>query len=357
VARVRRLGVAEVADRFSRETLIPILEQAGFPLPQVWTWPVYNTLSPATEEVRASRLRIIAAQNAERRRLERDLHDGAQQSLIALKIKLGLAAGLSERDPRKASELLRELEADAQRTLESLRELARGLYPALLADQGLVAAVEAQIRKAATPMELEAHSVGRYPPEVEAAVYFCCLEAQNVSKHANDAHATVFLTDDGDLTFEVSDEGPGFDPRSTGYGTGLQGMADRLDAIGGLLEVRSAPGEGTTITGRVPGGARGDHGRGDPDATLARSLEALTWKQACKSLGEDTWPDTPGDRRPRDLICWYRASSALNALRRRREADQLEDVVPQMVVWAERVRSDAAGGPHQDLRTCLAVGS
>ena len=99
-------------------------------------WPVHNTLSPPTEEVRASRLRIIAVQNAERRRLARDLHDGAQQSLIALKIKLGLAATLADQNPAKAGELVRELATDADRTLESLRELARGLYPSLLADQG-----------------------------------------------------------------------------------------------------------------------------------------------------------------------------------------------------------------------------
>jgi signal transduction histidine kinase len=251
----------EVADRFSRETLMPILQQAGFPLPQVWTWPVYNTLSPPTEEVRASRLRIIAIQNAERRRLERDLHDGAQQNLIALKVKLGLVAALAKRDPPKARELLRDLETDAERTLESLRELARGLYPALLADQGLVAALEAKIRNAPIPVELEADSVGRYPPEIEAAVYFCCLEAlQNVSKYANATQAMVRLSDEEGLTFEVSDEGRGFDPGSTDYGTGLQGMADRLDAIGGALEMRSAPGEGTTVIGRVPAGARGGDG-------------------------------------------------------------------------------------------------
>src|SRR6266498_2136805 len=122
----------EVLERFTREILMPILEETGFPLPQVWTWPVYNTLSPPTEEVRASRLRIIAVQNAERRKLARDLHDGAQQNLIALKIKLGLAATLAGQDPAKAEDLLHELAADADRTIDSLRELARGLYPSLL---------------------------------------------------------------------------------------------------------------------------------------------------------------------------------------------------------------------------------
>jgi len=164
----------EALDRFRRGTLMPILEQAGFPIPKVWTWPVYNALSPPTEEVRASRLRIIAAQNAERRRLERNLHDGAQQSLIALKIKLNLAAALAESDPAQAGEVLRELESDAQRTLESLRELARGLYPALLEQHGLVAALDAQARRADIAVVVDATDVRRYAQEIEAAVYFSC---------------------------------------------------------------------------------------------------------------------------------------------------------------------------------------
>src|SRR6266542_1930065 len=115
----------EVLERFTREILMPILEETGFPLPQVWTWPVYNTLSPPTEEVRASRLRIIAVQNAERRKLARDLHDGAQQSLIGLKIKLGLAATPAGQDPAKAEDLLHELAADADRSHRSDRRPAR----------------------------------------------------------------------------------------------------------------------------------------------------------------------------------------------------------------------------------------
>jgi signal transduction histidine kinase len=140
----------------------------------------------------------------------------------------------------------------AQEALENLRDLARGIYPPLLADQGLGAALESQARKAALPVAIETEDIGRYPPEVEAAVYFCCLEALHVAKYAEASSATVRLVvEDGVLRFEVRDDGVGFDPGSTSFGSGLQGMADRLDAIRGSLHVRSAPGEGTTVTGTV----------------------------------------------------------------------------------------------------------
>jgi signal transduction histidine kinase len=150
--------------------------------------------------------------------------------------------------------MVRSMQAAAATALEDLRDLARGIYPPLLADQGLAAALEAQARKAAIPVHVEPDGVGRYDRGVESAVYFCSLEAlNNVAKYANASTATVRLgREDGSLVFEVTDDGDGFDPRATGYGTGLQGMADRLDAIGGTLEVRSAPGAGTRIVGRVP---------------------------------------------------------------------------------------------------------
>jgi signal transduction histidine kinase len=138
--------------------------------------------------------------------------------------------------------------------LETLRDLARGIYPPLLADQGLGAALSSQVRRAAVPVEVSSDGVGRYPPEVEAAVYFCCLEAlQNVAKYAAAAQAWIRVTEDaGMLRFEVRDDGTGFDPSITSFGTGLQGMTDRLDAIGGAVRVESAPGEGTTVTGTIP---------------------------------------------------------------------------------------------------------
>ena len=207
------------------------------------------------EELRASRQRLVAAQDQERRRLERDLHDGAQQQLVVLAVKQRLAEGLVRQDPDRAAQMLADLQSETAEALENLRDLARGIYPPLLADKGLGAALEAQARKAALSVRVETDGIGRYPQDVEAALYFCCLEAiQNVSKYANASHATVRLSDEEGLSFEVTDDGSGFDPSSTGYGSGLQGMADRLDAIGGTLEIRSRPGSGTTVTGRVPVG-------------------------------------------------------------------------------------------------------
>jgi len=149
------------------------------------------------------------------------------------------------------------VEAEIAQALEDLRDLARGIYPPLLADQGLVAALQAQARRASVPVEIEVEGLGRYPQEAEAAVYFCVLEAlQNVAKYAGATHAVVRLHEDGGhVAFVVEDNGSGFDTSTTSYGTGLQGMADRLSAQGGTLEVRSQPGEGTTVTGRVPVGA------------------------------------------------------------------------------------------------------
>jgi signal transduction histidine kinase len=206
------------------------------------------------EEIRASRQRLVAAQDEERRRIERNIHDGAQQQLVALAIKLSITESMIGTDVDGEREMLAELRQDAAGAVEDLRDLARGIYPPLLASGGLVAALEAQARKAPVPTTVTADGVGRYPQEVEAAVYFCVLEAlQNVAKYAGAGRADVRLAASGqDLRFEVSDDGAGFDPQSRRYGTGLQGMADRLHAHGGSLDVRSAPGAGTTILGLLP---------------------------------------------------------------------------------------------------------
>jgi signal transduction histidine kinase len=197
---------------------------------------------------------VISAQDEERRKLERNIHDGAQQQLVALAVKARLARTLADRDLAKTVELLEGLEGETQDALENLRDLARGIYPPLLADKGLVAAVDAHARKAPVPVELRAEGVGRLPRDVEAAAYFSILEAlQNVAKYAEATHAIVRVSAvDGTLAFEVEDDGRGFAPGSTPSGTGLQGVADRLSVLDGTLEVRSAPGSGTTIAGRVP---------------------------------------------------------------------------------------------------------
>jgi signal transduction histidine kinase len=206
------------------------------------------------EDLRGSRRRIVAAQDERARKLERDIHDGAQQQLVALQVKIRLADATVERDASKTHELLAELHREANDALENLRDLARGIYPPLLADKGLPTALEAQARKSPLPVEVKGDGTGRYTPEIEAAVYFSCLEAlQNVAKYAKASRVVVRLAQaDGTLSFEVRDDGSGFDPASTGYGTGLQGIADRLAALGGELVVTSAPGDGTAVAGRLP---------------------------------------------------------------------------------------------------------
>jgi signal transduction histidine kinase len=209
------------------------------------------------EQLRASRQRLVSAQDEERRRLERNLHDGAQQQLVALAVKLRLAEQLAEREPAKTKEMLAGLQTETGDALENLRDLARGIYPPLLADKGLVAALESQARKAAIPTVIRADDVARYPQDVEATIYFCALEAlNNASKYSQASRAEVRLAQtDGHLRFEVDDDGVGFDAAATGYGTGLRGMADRVDAVGGTLDVRSSPGGGTTVSGSIPVGS------------------------------------------------------------------------------------------------------
>jgi signal transduction histidine kinase len=241
------------------ESLTPVEEklvedlasQAGLVLKNVG---LTDELLQRLGDLRASRQRLVAAQDDERRRLERNLHDGAQQNLVALKVKLGLVEMLADKDAGKSRALLSELQADADEALETLRSLARGIYPPLLADQGLKAALESQARKATLPVVVQADRLRRYPQEIEAAVYFCCLEAlQNVQKYAEAQSAVLKLaSSDGVLTFEVTDDGKGFDVASVRRGAGLTNMTDRIDALGGSIEMVSTPGRGTCVNGSLP---------------------------------------------------------------------------------------------------------
>ena len=210
-------------------------------------------LRATIEELLASRRRLVEAQDAERRRIERNLHDGAQQQLIALAIQLGLLAESAD-DPDLIRQAIPDLKAQLSTALDDLRALARGIYPPLLAEQGLVMALRTQAARSPVPVVLEAGQVGRYPQDAESTVYFCTLEAlQNVAKHARASAATVRLSGSaGTLEFSVSDDGAGFPAAATRHGSGLQGMSDRLAAHGGTLTVTSQPGHGTTITGRLP---------------------------------------------------------------------------------------------------------
>ena len=205
-------------------------------------------------ELRESRQRLVTAGDEARRRLERDLHDGAQQDLVALAIKLRIAGGVLGDDAKEARELLGELQADTASALQNLRDLAHGIYPPLLADLGLAAALTTQAKKSPLPVMVQADGLSRFAEDTEATVYFCCLEAlQNTAKYAGATRATIALrAEDAALTFTVSDDGAGFDSRHTPLGAGLRNMADRLAALGGRLEVTSAPGQGTTIAGYLP---------------------------------------------------------------------------------------------------------
>src|SRR5262249_43614612 len=191
--------------------------------------------------------------DAERQKIERNLHDGAQQQLVALSVQLTLLEHAAE-DPGEVRQLAGQLRGGLRAALDDLRALARGIYPPLLADQGLAAALQAQTARAPLPVHYDAAGIGRCPREAEAAVYFCVLEAlQNTAKYARASRATIGLSSPGGhLQFAVADDGDGFDTAKAAHGTGLQGMADRLAAAGGAPHLRSRPGPGTTLTGTLP---------------------------------------------------------------------------------------------------------
>ena len=206
------------------------------------------------DEVRRSRTRIQASGDRERRRIERDLHDGAQQRLVALGIQLELTEDLIRQDRERGLQRLHELGGEVDQTLEEIQALGRGVYPSLLADRGLAEALRAAALRLPLVATVNPDGVGRYPAEVENAVYFCCLEAmQNASKHAPDAQAvTVALGEREGLVFEIRDDGAGFDRAATSPGVGLTNMHDRVAAVGGAVEVTSSPDGGTVVAGRIP---------------------------------------------------------------------------------------------------------
>jgi signal transduction histidine kinase len=208
------------------------------------------------EQLQESRARIVAASDAARRQIERNLHDGAQQHLVALAVNVRLAHKMMEKDPASASEVLDQLGEGLQEAVQELRALAHGIYPPLLVDRGIDEALRSAAGRAALPTDVEATGLRRYSAEEEAAVYFCCTEAlQNSGKHAGEgATAKVRVwVEAGMLRFEVSDDGEGFETNGPrGLGAGFVNMADRVGAIGGTIEVHSALGTGTTVSGRIP---------------------------------------------------------------------------------------------------------
>jgi signal transduction histidine kinase len=215
---------------------------------------VMSRLAASVEALEDSRKRISRSADLERKRIERDLHDGAQQRLVGLRIRLALAEGLALEDPEAGVAAMHELGTEVELALEELRSLAHGVYPSLLTDRGLEDALRSVVLDCPIPVRLTAHGLTRQPAEVETAVYFACLEAiQNAVKHARRASGLwVSLRQDRQLLFEVRDDGPGFEPPSGALSGGLRNMRDRVEAIGGRLTIESAPGHGTSIRGVVP---------------------------------------------------------------------------------------------------------
>jgi signal transduction histidine kinase len=205
------------------------------------------------EEVRASRARIIEAGDAERRRVERDLHDGAQQRLVSLSLALRSAQDRVG-DDAAASAAIEEAEHELQVALAELRELARGIHPAILTEEGLSGALESLAMRSPVPVTIDADSIGRLPPAIEATAYFAVSEAlANVAKHAGASHATVSAhLSDRTLLVEIRDDGMG--GADVANGSGLRGLADRVAAVGGELTVSSPVRAGTRVRAEIPCG-------------------------------------------------------------------------------------------------------
>lgn len=218
-------------------------------------------LHDRTRELEESRARLAQASVEARRAIERDLHDGAQQRLATLAVDIGRVTRLCEKDPARAREVVHSLLPTVELAIRELRDLAHGIYPTALGEKGLPGALPAAARRTVLPCSVDAPDVRRHTPAVEAAVYFCCLEAiQNADRHSRGSLIAVRVTDgdgpDRGLCFSVSDDGVGFDPRTVAGAHGLTGMRDRIRAAGGELRVESEPGRGTTVLGQFPPGTR-----------------------------------------------------------------------------------------------------
>jgi signal transduction histidine kinase len=214
-------------------------------------------LRASVADLEASRVRLMESANLERQRLERDLHDGVQQQLTAVRIKLDMAAEKIQEDVVEGERMLSSVGKQVDDVLQGLRRLARGIYPSVLHERGLVDALKSMAFSSPISVVVRGIATGRYPEDVEVAVYFCCLEAvQNVVKHAGgDAEATLHLWQDGSrLFFEIRDSGQGFDPDAASDGLGLTNMRDRIEAVGGTLTITSSPGFHTSVRGAVPVG-------------------------------------------------------------------------------------------------------
>jgi signal transduction histidine kinase len=255
---VERPAAADIFSEDDDRVLTELARQVGLAFHNAQLDAALQTtldeLRGQAEDLRESRARIVASGDAERRRVERNLHDGAQQNLVALAVNLRLARDILAEDPDAAGEMLDEIAGEVKRTIQELRELAHGIYPPLLADSGLGEALRAAASRSPLPVSVAADQIGRYSPDIEAAIYFCCLEAlQNAAKHAEGASVELRVWEEsGGLLFSVIDSGPGFEVASARKGHGFVNMADRLGAIGGTVRWQSEPGHGAQIRGSIP---------------------------------------------------------------------------------------------------------
>jgi PAS domain S-box-containing protein len=249
--RIEIVGMRKDGTEFPVELTITRIRLPGLPIFTGFLRDITDR-KRAEDELRASRHRLVEAQDTERRRLERNLHDGAQQRLVSLALMLRLARERAKDAPPAAQELLENAAEELSIALEDLRELARGIHPAVLSERGLAAALEGIIDRFSVPVELEAMPEERLPEPVEVAVYYLVSEAlANVAKHAQASHATVAIVpSDGRVSVEVSDDGVG--GVDAAKGSGLRGLLDRVEALDGSLDVQSDPAGGTRVRAEIP---------------------------------------------------------------------------------------------------------
>lgn len=247
------IGASAIRVRHQQRLFVEVADEAA--LLRARNAHLQDELSSSTRDLEVSRRRLLDAAVAERQRIQRDLHDSAQQHLVGMRVKLSLAQGSIGRDQARTEHLLSGLQSELEAALQEVRSLANGVYPPVLTQYGLAGALKAACRRASVPVSLQTHGLARYARDIEGAVYFTCVEAlQNSEKHAGrHARTIVQIWQECErLRFVVRDSGAGFDRASAKDGTGLLSMRDRIEAAGGTLTIASAPRAGTIVSGDVP---------------------------------------------------------------------------------------------------------